>query len=88
MIIILLQVHERMLHSVSKPGIETVASLSSSFNHRVASLYSLNSTGPIVHFTIVCLEAKPLNRSDARVYFVVIQTLLLFICKSLCYHAY
>ena len=41
----------------------------------------------IVHFTVVCLVAKPLNRSEARVDFVVIQTLLLFICKSLCYHA-
>ena len=42
---------------------------------------------PIVRFTVVCLVAKPLNRSEARVDFVVIQTLLLFICKSLCYHA-
>ena len=41
----------------------------------------------IAHFTVVCLVAKPLNMSEARVDFVVIQTLLLFICKSLCYHA-
>ena len=41
----------------------------------------------IVHFTVLCLVAKPLNRSEARVDFVVIQTLLLFICKSVCYHA-
>ena len=41
----------------------------------------------IVHFTVVCLVAKPLNRSEAKVDFVVIQTLLLFISKSLCYHA-
>ena len=41
----------------------------------------------ILHFTVVCFVAKPLNSSDARVDFVVIQTLLLFICKSLCYHA-
>ena len=41
----------------------------------------------IHHFTVVCLVAKPLNRSEARVDFVVIQTLLLFISKSLCYHA-
>ena len=38
-------------------------------------------------FTVVCLVAKPLNRSEARVDFVVIQTLLLFVCKSLCYRA-
>ena len=40
----------------------------------------------ILHFIVVCLVAKPLNRSNARVDFVVIQTLLLFVCKSLCYH--
>ena len=34
----------------------------------------------ILHFTVVCLVAKPLNRSEATVDFVVIQTLLLFIC--------
>ena len=35
------------------------------------------------------LVANALNRSEARVDFVVIQTqtLLLFVCKSLCYHA-
>ena len=41
----------------------------------------------IVHFTVVCLLTEPLNRSEARVEFVVIQTLLCFLCKSLCYHA-
>ena len=41
----------------------------------------------ILHFTVVCLVAKPLNRSETRIDFVVTQTLLLFICKSLCYHA-
>ena len=35
----------------------------------------------------MCLVAKPLNRSEARVDFVVIQTLLLFIFRSPCYHA-
>ena len=41
----------------------------------------------ILHFTVVCLVAKPLNRSEATGDLVVIQTMLLFICKSLCYHA-
>ena len=41
----------------------------------------------IVHFTVVCLVAKRLYRSEAGVNFVVIQTLLLLICKSFCYHA-
>ena len=41
----------------------------------------------ILHFTVVCLVAKPLNRSEATGDLVVIQTLLLFICKSFCYHA-
>ena len=36
---------------------------------------------------IVRLVVKPLNRSEARVDFVVIKTLLLFICKSLFYNA-
>ena len=38
-------------------------------------------------FTVVRLVTKPLNRSEARVDFVVIQTLFLSLCKSLCYHA-
>ena len=33
----------------------------------------------MAHFTVVRLVAKPLNRIEARVDFVVIQTLLLFI---------
>ena len=41
----------------------------------------------MVHFTVVCLAAKPLNRSEAKVDLVMIQTLLLFKCKLLCYHA-
>ena len=40
-----------------------------------------------VNFRVVCLVAKPIYDSEARVDFVVIQTLLLYICKSLCYHA-
>ena len=42
---------------------------------------------PIVHFTVVCLVAKPLNRSEAKGDLVMIQTLLLFKCKLLCYLA-
>ena len=41
----------------------------------------------IVHFTVVCLVAKPLNRNEAKGDLVMIQTLLLFKCKLLCYHA-
>ena len=41
----------------------------------------------IVHFTFLCLVAKPLNRSEAKVDLVMIQTLLLFICKLFCYRA-
>ena len=42
----------------------------------------------IVHFTVVCLVAKPLNGSEAyKVDLVMIQTSLLFKCKLLCYHA-
>ena len=40
----------------------------------------------IVHFTVACLVAKPLNRSEAKGDLVMIQTLLLFKCKLLCYH--
>ena len=42
---------------------------------------------PIVHFTVVCLVAKPLNRSEAEGDLVMIQTLLLLKCKLICYHA-
>ena len=42
---------------------------------------------PIVHFTVLCLVAKPLIRSEAKGDLVMIQTLLLFKCKLLCYHA-
>ena len=41
----------------------------------------------VAHFTVVCLVAKPLNRSDAKGDLVIIQTLLLFKCEFLCYHA-
>ena len=41
----------------------------------------------IVHFTVVCLVVMPLNRSEAKGDLVMIQTLLLFKCKSLFYHA-
>ena len=41
----------------------------------------------IVHFTVACLVAKPLNRSEAKGDLVMIQTLLLFKYKLLCYHA-
>ena len=41
----------------------------------------------IVHFTVVYLVARPLNKSKAEVHLVMIQTLLLFTFKLLCYHA-
>ena len=41
----------------------------------------------VVHFTVVCLVAKPLNRNEAKGDLVMIQALLLFKCKLLCYHA-
>ena len=41
----------------------------------------------IVHFTVVRLVAKPLNRNEAKSDLVMIQTLLLFKFKLLCYHA-
>ena len=41
----------------------------------------------IVHFTVVCLVAKSLNRSEAKGDLVMIQTLQLLKCKLICYHA-
>ena len=41
----------------------------------------------IVHFTVSCLVAKPLNRSQGKGDHVMTQMLVLFICKLLCYHA-
>ena len=48
------------------------------------SIKSMHSNKTIVFFTVVCLVVKPLNMSEARVHFVVIQTFLFFVCKSLC----
>ena len=39
----------------------------------------------IVHFTDACLVAKPLNRSEAKGDLVMIQTVLFFKCKLVCY---
>ena len=44
---------------------------------------SSRSVVPIDHFTILCLVAWPLNESEAGVDLVLIETLLLFICKFL-----
>ena len=43
--------------------------------------------GEIVNLTVVCLVAKPFHRSETKCDLVMIQTLLLFKCKLLCYHA-
>ena len=55
-------------------------------SHEVSSVVSVVSkiNSP---FTVACLVAKPLNRSEAKGDLVMIQTLLLFKCKLLCYHA-
>ena len=45
------------------------------------------SVTKIVHFTVACLVAKPLEKSEAKVDLVMIKTLLLFQCKLLCYHS-
>ena len=38
----------------------------------------------ICHFTVLCSVTRPLNESEAAVEFALIQTLLLFLCKSCC----
>ena len=68
-------------------GRAVVAGVDVSGEVRLFGEQETDSSRRILHFTVLCLVAKPLNRSEARVDFVVIQTLLLFICKSLCYHA-
>ena len=47
--------------------------------------YPESRTGILVidHITVVCLVAWPLNESEAGVDLVLIETLLLFICKLL-----
>ena len=62
-------------------GITNTSNPLSQFRHRFKYLFT------IVHFTVVCLVAKPLNRNEAKGDLVMIQTLLLFKCKLLCYHA-
>ena len=48
-------------------------------NHMVSS--------SIDHFTVVALVTWPLNRSEAGVDLVLIQTLLLLLCKLSCSYA-
>ena len=38
---------------------------------------------PVDHFTVVCLDAWPLNESEAGVDPVLLETSLLFLCKLL-----
>ena len=66
-------------------------------NKHLPTLFFVNIKSPtilkkclyciIVHFTVACMVAKPFNRGEAKVDLVMIQTLLLFKCKLLCYHA-
>ena len=51
------------------------------YNSCIRSIRNLGFA--IDHFTVVCLVAWPLNESEARVDLVLIETLLLFICKFL-----
>ena len=51
-------------------------------NTRTAA-QKLKQSNLIDHFTVVCLVAWPLNESEAGVDLVLIETLLLFICKFL-----
>ena len=73
--------------------VQTVADLQKNFNSLFISQVShnfkfqLGMLKIIVHFTVVYLVAKPLNKSKAKVDLVMSQTLLLFKCKLLCYHA-
>ena len=53
----------------------------SSVESRQASLLKILAS--IDHFTVVCLIAWPLNESEAGVDLVLIESLLLFICKFL-----
>ena len=73
--------------------IKTVADLQKNFNSLFILQVSHNFKFQLrmlkimVHFTVVYLVAKPLNRSKAKVDLVITQTLLLFKCKLLCYRA-
>ena len=46
----------------------------------------MTSTHNNIHCAVVCLAEEPLNRIEAKVDLVMIQTLLLFKCKLLCYY--
>ena len=52
-------------------------------NHSFEVKFNKMSQLGIDHFTVVCLVAWPLNESEAGVDLVLIETLLLFICKFL-----
>ena len=47
------------------------------------SASTINGFIRIDHFTVVCSVAWPLNESEAGVDLVLIETLLLFLCKIL-----
>ena len=49
--------------------------------------YTHFSVESIDHFTVVCLVTWPWIVSEAGVDLVLIETSLLFICKSCCYYA-
>ena len=52
----------------------------------VPRLCEISETLTVGHFTVVCLGTKPLSGSEAQVDLVLVQTLLLLICKSFsCY---
>ena len=53
--------------------------------HVVEILEKIANAG-IVYFTVVCFVAKPLKRYEAKGDLFMIQTLLHFKCKLLCYH--
>ena len=61
--------------------IKTNTTLSKTLFQELCMYNKINSI--IDHFTVVCLVAWPLNESEAGVDLVLIETLLLFICKFL-----
>ena len=53
------------------------------FHNFLSSCHRIPVVVVIDHFTVVCLVAWPLNESEAGGDLVLIETLLLFICKFL-----
>ena len=61
--------------------------ITSEASRRISNAHRRTNLQLIDHFTVLCSVTRPLNESEAVVDLALIQTSLLFLCKSCCYNA-